>query len=340
MRFFTSKAALHRGLVLALVLIMGAGAAAAGAAGAGSMDRRSASLPDGFYPEGVAMDAAGNLYAGSLSRGSILRVPRGGDKAEPFIAPGTGGLVSVIGILADSGRNVLWACSSDPGVGERAGTAEPSLTAFRLSDGAPLAAFPLGKGAFCNDMALGPQGEVYVTDSFNPVIRRAALPANGAKGGMAVWLSDPRFVSAPRDPRDMSAPFNLNGAVFGADGALYAVKTNTGELFRIAVKEDGSAGAVETLALPRPLDGPDGLKALPDGALLVVEGADRLTRIDLTGPQVRLDPMAQGFDFATTVVPDGNGAWVTEGQLDLLFKPELAGKAPRPFKLTWVAIPQ
>jgi streptogramin lyase len=293
------------------------------------------SLPDGFFPEGVAAGADGDLYVGSLSRGAILRVPKGASAAEPFIAPGTNGLVSVIGLLADPERDALWACSSDPGVGDLTGSAAPSLTAFRLSDGAPLKSFPMGKGAFCNDMALAPDGAVYVTDSFNPVIRRASLDT----GRMEVWLENPRFVGAPPAPKGLGDPFNLNGVVFGPDGALYAVKTNTGELFRIVLDGVGNPASVEEVALPRPLEGPDGLKALPDGGLLVVEGADRLTRIDLSAEPIRLETVAKGFDFATTTTLTEDGVWVVEGQLDRLFLPEKAKDAPKPFKLTRAALP-
>lgn len=318
------------GAACAAILFLAASAMPGLAAAPGAI-----SLPDGFFPEGVAADAGGALYVGSLSRGAILRVPKGAAEAEPFIAPGTNGLVSVIGLLADPERNVLWACSSDPGVGDLKGSSVPSLAAFRLSDGAPLKSFPLGRGAFCNDMALAPDGAVHVTDSFNPVIRRASL----REGRMEVWLENPRFVGAPPVSVGLGDPFNLNGATFGPDGALYAVKTNTGELFRIAVDRAGNPVSVEEVALPRPLEGPDGLKTLPDGALLVVEGADRLTRIDLAATPVRLDTVAKGFDFATTSVLTEDGAWVVEGQLDKLFLPEKARDAPKPFKLTRVGLP-
>jgi len=323
-RFFRSLGALCAAILFLAVMVAPVQAAAPDAV----------SLPDGFFPEGVAAGPDGALYVGSLSRGAILRVTKDAAAAEPFIAPGTNGLVSVIGLLADPSRDVLWACSSDPGVGDLKGSSIPALKAFRLSDGSPLASFPMGKGAFCNDMALSPDGAVYVTDSFNPVIRRASLEA----GRMEVWLENPRFAGPPSKPGGIGDPFNLNGATFGTDGALYAVKTNTGELFRIAVDGAGNPASVEAVALPRPLEGPDGLKTLPDGALLVVEGANRLTRIDLSADPVTLETVGQGFDFATTTVVTEDGAWVAEGQLDKLFLPEKAKETPKPFKLTRVSL--
>jgi hypothetical protein len=39
----------------------------------------------------------------------------------------------------------------------------------------------------------------------------------------------------------------------------------------VTVKPDGSAGAATFLELAQPIDGPDGMRALPDGRIVVAE---------------------------------------------------------------------
>ena len=72
-------------------------------------------LPEHAHPEGVVFDVAGNLYVTSMGRGAVDRVRPGADAAEPFIAPGSGGLMGAQGGRIDEKRGLLYVCSSHNG---------------------------------------------------------------------------------------------------------------------------------------------------------------------------------------------------------------------------------
>ncbi|HEY3148842.1 MAG TPA: hypothetical protein VGJ75_20940 [Dongiaceae bacterium] len=284
---------------------------------------QQADLPDDkLFPEGIAAAPDGTLYVGSFNRGEILHRPAGATSFETFVAPGTAGLVSVIGVAVDARRQLLFACSSDLGFGERSGrhpTDQPStLNAFDLKTGAPRGRWPLSPQSFCNDIAILDDGSVLATDSLTPTIYRLApdLTAFGP------WLQDDRW---------HNAGFGLNGiAAHGAD--VYVVTYAEGRLFRI-----DADGHVHEVDLPRRLSLPDGMKVLPNGDLLLVEGSGRLTRVALGGDGVQLKVLRDGLNQPTTVAPAKDGAWVLEGQIGLLADPSKHGQQPvLPFRAVWV----
>ena len=296
-------------------------AACAGDDGDGDGRESVALTGDALYPEGIAIAGDGTILVGSLREGSILRVPPGAEaaEAEPYAAPGAGGMVSTVGLLADPERGLLWACSSDPGVSPRTGASPPALTWFDLASGEPVGSAELPGGGFCNDIAVDGEGNLYVTDSFAP--RILILPAGASE--LATWLEEPAFGGEG---------FNLNGVAV-AGGTLQVVKYNTGELFRIPIGEEGAAGPVEIAALDRGLELPDGLRA-DGGDLLVVEGVGRLSRVT---PDGTVTTVAEGLDGPTSVAVSGRDAWVVEGQLGNLFDPA-SGAPDLPFRLVRVAL--
>ncbi|UZP67057.1 hypothetical protein N1030_15815 [Desulfovibrio mangrovi] len=272
-----------------------------------------------FFPEGITIDAGGNLYVGSIGKGSIIRIPKGERNAVPFIANGNG-LLSIIGITADQKRNILWVCSADLGLKGLSGSAPPSVQAYSLPSGALLHAFPLESGSFPNHIAIMNDGSALVSDSFRPVIYRAQLD----DVTISEWSSDPRFSKLPPNPSTLVDRIGLNGIAVGKDGMAYAVKTNTGDLFRIAINPDGTAGSVEAVALTEKLNRPDGLETLTDGSLLLVEGGDRVTRLTPQGSTFTHSIVQNGLDFPTTTVTCDNTAWVVESQLEHMGNPKEA----------------
>lgn len=257
-----------------------------------------------FYPEGVAAAPNGDLYVGSLQRGEIYRIDAASRAVSLFAGTGHG-LFSVIGMLVSGDGATLYACSSDP-IQQFAGSYS-SLVAFDIASGAMKDRYPLPPMGLCNDMAELANGDLIVSDSFSPRL----LKLDTAKNMLEVWVTDPRFTGEG---------FNLNGVALMGD-AVYAVKYNSGDLFRIPILADGRAAEPVALALPRPLKGPDGLEALPTGGLLVVEGgAGALTRITMVDGALALDTVADGFDVPTTAALHGGNAYVSESQLDHFMK--------------------
>jgi len=170
-------------------------------------------------------------------------------------------------------------------------------------------------------MVVGPDGSVYVTNSFAPEI--LLLPPGGQQ--LEVWLTDPQF--AP--PKEGAG---LDGIAFGGDGNLYVNTFTPGELFRIDVK-DGAAAKVTKLKTSRPLSHPDGLRVLQGNQFLMIEGGGSLDRVTVTGDSATIETVKDGFVQPTSVTRVGDTAFVSEGQLSsLAYKAK--GEAPRlPFRV-------
>ncbi|WP_036263776.1 hypothetical protein [Methylocapsa aurea] len=280
---------------------------------------------DRAFPESVTSTSDGALYIGSIVNGGVLRVPPGQTDAEPWIKSGAYDSRSTFGLLADERSNTLWVCSNDASA---LGTPGPNsvqgsfLKGFdlRTGEGKASAALP-GARTLCNDMTLGPDGSVYVTNSLAAQILR--LRPGGAQ--LDVWLTDSRF-EPPKDG------VGLDGIAFGGDGNLYVNTFTSGELFRIDVK-DGAPGKVTKLKTSRPLSLPDALRALHGNDFLMIEGAGSLDRVSIAEDSASIETIKDGFLQPTGVASVGNTAWVAEGQLSRLAYPA-KGPAPRlPFRV-------
>lgn len=285
--------------------------------------------PEGAFPEGIAAGADTALYVGSLTQGTIVKVMPGSLEGVPFI-PAPIGQRSVIGVTADPKNNILWACFANLGQPGQAKDAKPTITAYDLASGAVIQTFELKAQAFPNHIAVDRMGRAYVTDSFRPVIYRVDLKTNQAEE----WLVDPRLAKLPPNPTTLVHRIGLNGIAFGSDNLLYAVKTNTGELYRITVNEEGQPEQLAEVALPHRLDRPDGLEALEDGSMIVVTEGSKVLRLTPDRNSFSMDTLQDGMDFPTTTATLGNSVWVVESQLQLMGTPEQA----RPFRLVKIKL--
>jgi sugar lactone lactonase YvrE len=297
--------------------------ALAGSAGANAAPSEILIPGDHVYPESITGTSDGTLYIGSLGDGGVFRVSPGGATAEPFIAKGASDLLSVIGVLADEKSGTLWVCSSDlsaAGVDIPTGKKPTALKGFDLKSGKEKASIPLpGEKQFCNDMAIGRDGAVYLADSLNPTVLRLAPNAKSFE----VWAKDDRFAGEG---------FILDGIAFGTDGNLYVNTYATHRLFRIAVKPDGSAGAITELKPSRELDHPDGMRPLGPNTFLMIEGAGRLDKVTVDGDAAKIETLRDGFKVPVAVWQVGDVAYALEGQLDVLLDASKKGTKPDPFK--------
>lgn len=306
--------------------------AAALAVGAAAAPTEVALPGDRVFPESLSATKDGTLFIGSFAEGGILKVRPGADKAEPWIKPGANGSRSTFGVLADEVSNTLLVCSNDtsgfgvPGPGTATGSA---LKAFDLTTGEAKGSTPLPGGpTLCNDIALGPDGSAYVTDSFNPHILRLKPGGNEFE----VWGSDPRF--AP--PKGGAG---LDGIAVGTDGAIYVNTFTPGGLFKVAVA-DGRAGEITALQTSRKLTLPDGLRAYGDNTFLMIEGGGSLDLVTVKGGTAEVTTIKDGFGGPVSVTQVGSTAWVAEGQLGHLLDPELKKQPPKlPFRLHAVPLP-
>ncbi len=132
------------------------------------------------------------IIIGSIQAHTIFRAKPGAATAEAWIKPGTDGMQSIFGVLADDHSQTLWACYGTPVFGPPANPPPPptALYAFDLKTGAPKGHydFPTA-GGFCNDIAIGADGTAYATDTMNMEVVRLK---QGAKA-LEVWAGNGGF---------------------------------------------------------------------------------------------------------------------------------------------------
>lgn len=263
---------------------------------------------DHVFPESLTSSIDGTVYVGSVLMGAVFRAPPGADSASVWVAPGADGLKSVFGVYADDGSQTLWVCSNslDP-----AGHAPPShgeLHAFDLHSGASKGNYPFpSTDAYCNDIAVGGDGEVYATDSNAMEVVRLSP---GAKQ-LSVWTPP--------------GAFGANGGLLDGISVLgksIVVNTyNTGKVFSVRVNSDGSAGPVKEITLSRPIDHPDGMRAFGKHAVLIIEGggSGALSKIVFKGAKGEVSSVKQGYpDGAVSVTQVGTLAYVVESHFKAL----------------------
>ncbi|WP_157778639.1 hypothetical protein [Massilia violaceinigra] len=301
--------------------------AVAVAAGMLCGDTSAQRLPDGFFPESLAVSKDGTMYAGSATQSAIVRVAPGASDATPFIAPGSG-LLSVQGLLVDDEGAQLFACSADLGVAQAPKSAS-ALFSFDLASGALRGRWELPEGGFCNDIARGPDGNLYISDTASARVLKFDLKL----ARLSVWSEHPLLGGAQ---------FNGNGIVF--DGrVLYLSTFSDGRLLRIPMLADSLAGVPSTVKLPRALAGADALRYLAPGKLVVFEndiggGNGRVTVIEPEGATARLTTVAEGLDEPVSGIVNGRSVVIVESQFRKLFGDQ-RGMPPAPFRLRTIRWP-
>jgi sugar lactone lactonase YvrE len=283
---------------------------------------------DRYFPEGVTVMSDGTFFAGSLYDSCIMKAQPGSACFEPFIAPGTNGLISVLGLWADEARNTLWACSSDVGSNGLAGSAPVGVKAFDLQTGAARGSYDFPGGGFANDLTIDAQGNLYVTDSLSPRILR--LRAGGS--ALEEWINDPQLGAGQ---------WCLNGIDYDhSNRVIFVVNQRDGLLFRIAVEPDGSAGAVTLIRTSQALRRPDGLKLIAPDTLATAEGgAGGMAVLTLHGDLAQVRRVPAGLDGVATFAYFRGSAWVVEGQADHFWDTANAGpNADPPFRIVEVPL--
>ena len=249
----------------------------------------------GVMAENLTSTKDGTVYFGSTAKGTIYRAVPGAAQAEPWILASAAGLSNVLGLLADDTRNTLWVCQNNTGGRGGPEVGQTALRSFDLKSGAAKGTYPFpSNGGVCNDMAIATDGTVYATESFANRIHRLKPGA----AAIDLWV--------PADPQLVG----VDGIAILADGAVYVNTFFGGKIFRIAVKADGSAGALEPIETSLPLTRPDGLRSVGAQTMVQAEGQGRVTELTIKGSRAEVRVLKEGLTGATGVTLVGGTAFV------------------------------
>jgi sugar lactone lactonase YvrE len=269
------------------------------------------------FPESVGVDAtSGEAYVGSLADGALYRLTPSGE-AELWSPAGADGRSTVAGVKVDPhGR--LWAA------GAYAGT----LFVYELAGRSCLARLDVGARPSCvNDIAFGPGGEAYVTDSLISLLFR--VPPSLA--ALEPWV----------DLAEQGVPWagglNLNGIVLTRDRRhLVACQTNLGRFWQVAV----ATGQVREVGLEGgPLRHSDGLALSGSTLYAAINARNQIAVIELADDgasgRVRTMLRSDAFAFPTAVAVQRDRLLVVNGQLD-----RMGGAPELPFAVAAIPIPE
>ena len=250
----------------------------------------------GIQAENLTSSQDGSVYFGSTAKGTIYRAAPGAAQAEAWIQAATAGLTNVLGVLADDKSDTLWVCqNSTGGRGGAPVAGQTALRSFDLKSGTAKGTYNFpSNGGVCNDMAVGSDGTVYATESFANRIHRLKP---GAKE-LDLWV--------PADPRLAG----VDGIAILGDGAVYVNTFFGGEIFRIPVNADGSAGTMTKIETSMPLSRPDGLRTVGPKTLIQAEGQGRMTELTIDGDRANVRVVKDGLSAATGVTLVGDTALV------------------------------
>jgi sugar lactone lactonase YvrE len=255
----------------------------------------------GQLPEGLALDAQGNLYVGFAPTGEIDKLTPTG-AATPYAQlpnpqPTQGFLTGLVfgpqgddlyAALAsfDPETHGIWRVRQGGSVVERFAALDPQTLPNGL--------------VFRGDT-------LYVTDSFG-----GQVWAIDPQGSARIWKADPLLLG--------DATVNPLGLSIGANGIalqgsfFYVANNDFGRIVRIPVNADGSAGATEMVAdAPELLRGADGIVFDEAGQLYVaVNGSDRLVAVT-PEPGGAMTVLAEGapLDFPASLAVRGGDLYLT-----------------------------
>jgi sugar lactone lactonase YvrE len=283
------------------------------------------------YPESITASADGTLYVSSPAVGGVWRIgPRTGT-VEDWIKPGAFGTRSTLGVLVDTKANLLWVCSNDfsssdiPGPSSVPGS---FLKGFDLASGeGKISAQLPGSSTLCNDIVVGPDGSLFVTNSLAPQILKLKPGSNQ----LEVWLESAEFEQPPQ-----GAP-GLDGIAFGGDGNLYVNTFAGGNFFRVEVK-DGAPGTITKLKPSRVLQFPDGLRSTGGKTFVMAEGGGSVDSVTVSDDSADVETIKDGIAGPTSVVAAGQTLWVSEGQLPHLFEAPKSGPPHLPFRIIGIPV--
>lgn len=240
-------------------------------------------------PEGIAWrETTGEFYLSDVNGRAVWVWSRAADAREGKLrrlTPEGDALYGVMGLALDEARGTLWAATSavaamrgfTPDMDGTAALAEIDLNTGEIRRTIPIVRRAGDRQSHVlGDLALAPDGGVFVTDSGGPMIWRLAPGA----AELEVLVESEEFLS-------------LQGLVVAPGGGALIVSDHANGLLRVALD-----GAPEVRRIASPPDttliGLDGLALAPNGDIVAIQNGLRPTRV----LSITLDP---AYENATAV---------------------------------------
>jgi glucose/arabinose dehydrogenase len=273
-----------------------------------------------IFPESITSASDDRIFMGSIGARRVFVAKPGASTAEVWTDADSDTTLGVFGVFADDKSSTLWACFSSlvPNGSPAA------VVAFDLQTAKQKARYVLPTaGAFCNDIAIGGDGSVYVTDTSNNEISQ--LKPGAQK--LEVWAGN--------------GAFGPKGS--GVDGIsilgnrVFINTLNSSKVFGMNIGGDGQASAITEITLDRAIERPDGMRSFGNNLLLIESGGvGKLALLKVNGNNGQLTTLKEGYpDGPVSVTVVGTTAWVLEGQLKAMRNSSAPAK---PFRATAMSV--
>ncbi len=291
----------------------------------------AATLPEitiqdtGVFPESLTAAADGTLFTGSW-KGVVYRALPHQTNATAWITPSAdNGLLSILGVMADDKRGVLWVCSVPAPTRDPPAPGTTALMAFDLKTGAQKLNLPFpGPAGVCNDITLAKDDTAYISDTPNGRIFRVRPRSNE----LELFVEDLQFKG-------------IDGIAFSGDGTLYINSVTTNKLWRIGIGPDGKKAAVTELTPSQPLKGADGFRLIAGNRFLLEEnGAGNIDEVDIKGDHAEVKVLKSGLKTPTSAIRVKSTIYAVERKFDYVRNPALKGQDPGQFTVLALPVPK
>ncbi|MET0464823.1 MAG: hypothetical protein ABW007_16795, partial [Chitinophagaceae bacterium] len=199
-----------------------------------SQTKRIEFTADETYPEGVTFDAKRNVfYVSSARKATIGKVDSAGQYTE-ILADSS--LKSSYGMKVHGDK--LWVCTGDANYSKYSDSSTYKkmirligidLLTGQKSDDIDLSALYAG-AHFANDLTFDDKGNIYITDSYSPVIYKVQA-GKAAVFAQSTWFS--------------SAGVGLNGIVWHPAGFLLVTNNGNGNLLKVDISDPARISKVK-----------------------------------------------------------------------------------------------
>lgn len=213
-----------------------------------------------LYPEGIAFHPVKNQYfVSSVTTGTIGTVD---DKGNFSVFHQDSMLKSTYGMKVDVKRNKLWVCAADANYSMYS---DPStfkkmsrligldLNTGNKTDDIDLSGLVEGNH-FANDLTLDDKGNIYITDSYSPVVYKVDAQMKPSIFARNDWFK--------------SEEVGLNGIEWSPEGYLIVAHNTKGQLFKIDMTEPERITKIQVKTF---FPGADGLLWDREGNLVLIQ---------------------------------------------------------------------